>query len=124
MRSPRRGSWPEVRPDASPWRHCAQIAGVQDPVTDTIVFSAPCGSLEESDWASQLFAVQPDGSGLRQLTAARGCVVDSDDAPSCRLSAHGRYAIFQMAEVAVPRELFGGILDRIARLRPRDLAPC
>jgi AbrB family looped-hinge helix DNA binding protein len=38
--------------------------------------------------------------------------------------AHGRYLVFQMAEVAVPRELFGGILARIARLRPPDPAPC
>jgi hypothetical protein len=30
----------------------------------------------------------------------------------------------QMAEVAVPRELFGRILERIARLRPPDPAPC
>ncbi len=41
-----------------------------------------------------------------------------------KVIAHGRYAIFQMAEVAVPRELFGRILERIARLRPPDLAPC
>ena len=41
-----------------------------------------------------------------------------------KVIAHGRYAIFQMAEVAVPRELFGRILDRIARLRPPDPAPC
>src|SRR5262245_591195 len=41
-----------------------------------------------------------------------------------KVIAHGRYAIFQMAEVAVPRELFGRILERIARLRPPDPAPC
>jgi Transposase DDE domain group 1 len=41
-----------------------------------------------------------------------------------KVIAHGRCAIFQMAEVAVPRELFGRILDRIARLRPPDVAPC
>jgi hypothetical protein len=41
-----------------------------------------------------------------------------------KVVTHGRYAIFQMAEVAVPRELFRRILDRIARLRPPDLAPC
>jgi hypothetical protein len=41
-----------------------------------------------------------------------------------KIVRHGRYAIFQMAEVAVPRELFGRILARIARLRPPDLAPC
>ena len=41
-----------------------------------------------------------------------------------KVVAHGRYLVFQMAEVAVPRELFRGILNRIARLRPPDLAPC
>jgi hypothetical protein len=39
-----------------------------------------------------------------------------------KVVGHGRYAIFQMAEVAVPRELFGRLLDRIARLRPPDPA--
>jgi hypothetical protein len=32
---------------------------------------------------------------------------------------HGRYVIFQMAEVAVPKELFQGILRLIDGLRPR-----
>ena len=41
-----------------------------------------------------------------------------------KVVGHGRYAIFQMAEVAMPRELFGHLLDRIARLRPPDPAPC
>jgi hypothetical protein len=36
----------------------------------------------------------------------------------------GRYVIFQMAKVAVPRELFGRILDRIALLRPPDAVRC
>jgi Transposase DDE domain group 1 len=40
-----------------------------------------------------------------------------------KVIGHGRYAIFQMAEVAVPCELFGRILERIARLRP-DPVPC
>ena len=30
---------------------------------------------------------------------------------------HAGYVVFQMAEVAVPRELFGRILERIGRLR-------
>ena len=30
---------------------------------------------------------------------------------------HSQYVVFQMAEVAVPRNLFGEILDRIGRLR-------
>ena len=32
---------------------------------------------------------------------------------------HGRYLIFQMAEVAVPKELFQEILRLIAELRPQ-----
>ena len=35
-----------------------------------------------------------------------------------KIVRHGRYVVFQMAEVAVPRDLFGDILRRIDRLRP------
>ena len=41
-----------------------------------------------------------------------------------KVVAHGRYLVFQMAEVAVPRELFRGILQRIAGLRPAVVARC
>ncbi len=34
-----------------------------------------------------------------------------------KVTAHSRYVFFQMAEVAVPRELFAAILGRIERLR-------
>jgi|GEM_PF-3445562 len=33
-----------------------------------------------------------------------------------KMVKHSRYVIFQMAEVAVPRELFQAILERIERL--------
>jgi DDE family transposase len=36
-----------------------------------------------------------------------------------RIVRHGRYVVFQLAEVAVPRALFAQILRRIDRLRPR-----
>ena len=36
-----------------------------------------------------------------------------------RIVRHGRYVVFQLAEVAVPRVLFAEILRRIDRLRPR-----
>ena len=36
-----------------------------------------------------------------------------------RIVRHGRYVVFQLAEVAVPRALFAEILRRIERLRPR-----
>ena len=54
------------------------------------------------------------------LTSLRAKVVKI----GAKVIAHGRYLVFQMAEVAVPRELFGRILERIARLRPPDPAPC
>ena len=41
-----------------------------------------------------------------------------------KVISHGRYLVFRVAEVAVPRELFGRLLNRIARLRPPDSAPC
>ncbi len=34
-----------------------------------------------------------------------------------RIVRHGRYVVFQLAEVAVPRALFAAILRRIERLR-------
>jgi hypothetical protein len=41
-----------------------------------------------------------------------------------KVVTHGRYVAFQMAEVAIPRNLFGDILRLIAELRPPpDPAP-
>jgi hypothetical protein len=37
-----------------------------------------------------------------------------------RIVRHGRYVVFQLAEVAVLRALFAEILRRIDRLRPRS----
>jgi hypothetical protein len=34
---------------------------------------------------------------------------------------HGRYVAFQMAEVAIPRQMFQEILRPIAELRPQSL---
>ncbi|MCZ8102905.1 MAG: hypothetical protein O9972_34050 [Burkholderiales bacterium] len=41
-------------------------------------------------------------------------------APSAQMTeiSHGRYVAFQMAEVAIPRNLFADILRMIADLRP------
>jgi len=38
-----------------------------------------------------------------------------------KIVRHGRYVTFQMAEVAIPRDLFADILCHIDRLRPK---PC
>jgi len=38
--------------------------------------------------------------------------------PVEKVVSHGRYVAFQMAEVAIPRNLFADILRLIAELRP------
>jgi len=37
-----------------------------------------------------------------------------------KVVSHGRYVAFQMAEVAIPRNLFADILRLIAELRPHS----
>jgi len=41
-----------------------------------------------------------------------------------KVIAHARYTVFQMAEVAVPRDLFRRVLEMIEGLRPRQIARC
>ena len=41
-----------------------------------------------------------------------------------KVVTHARYKVFQMAEVAVPRDLFRRILEVIDELRPRQWARC
>jgi hypothetical protein len=41
---------------------------------------------------------------------------------AARIVRHGRYVVFQLAEVAVPRALFAEILRRIDRLRGPPMA--
>jgi hypothetical protein len=43
-----------------------------DPVTNAVVFESPCNLVGANQSGYQLFAVRPDGSGLRQLTDASG----------------------------------------------------
>jgi hypothetical protein len=40
-----------------------------------------------------------------------------------KVVTHARYVIFQMAEVAVPKQLFRAILERIRRLRLPEMVP-
>jgi hypothetical protein len=41
-----------------------------------------------------------------------------------KVITHARYTMFQMAEVAVPRELFRRMLDLIDDLRPKRIVRC
>ena len=58
----------------------------------------------------------PDAVAQWSLTTLREKLVKI----GARIVRHGRYVVFQLAEVAVPRALFAGILRRIGELRPRS----
>src|SRR5215213_8651446 len=64
--------------------------------------------------------VLPDEVERWSLTSLREKVVKI----GAKVVAHARYTVFQMAEVAVPRQLFRRILDLIDDLRPRRIARC
>jgi hypothetical protein len=55
----------------------------------------------------------PDEVAQWSLTTLRAKLVKI----GARIVRHGRYLVFQLSEVAVPRALFAAILRRIARLR-------
>jgi hypothetical protein len=75
--------------------------------------SASCAGLQ----SRQLHADSGPAGGNQAL------VVDQPAGKLVKIGAkvvrHGRYVIFQMAEVAVPRGLFHEILRLIAELRPQ-----
>jgi hypothetical protein len=64
--------------------------------------------------------VLPDEVERWSLTTLRDKVVKI----GAKVVAHARYTVFQMAEVAVPRDLFRRILDLIDDLRPRLVTRC
>ncbi|HZH05613.1 MAG TPA: IS1380 family transposase [Lautropia sp.] len=64
--------------------------------------------------------VLPDEIERWSLTTLREKVVKI----GAKVIAHARYTTFQIAEVAVPRDLFRRILEMIEELRPRQVARC
>ena len=64
--------------------------------------------------------VLPDEVERWSLTTLREKVVKI----GAKVVAHARYTAFQMAEVAIPRDLFCRILAMIDELRLRQVARC
>ena len=64
--------------------------------------------------------VLPDEVERWSLTTLREKVVKI----GAKVIAHARYTVFQMAEVAVPRDLFRRILELIDAIRPKRIARC
>jgi hypothetical protein len=54
------------------------VGVVTDRVTGTVLFGSSCDPVGRNPFGDQLFAMRPDGSGLRQLTATRGMTTDPD----------------------------------------------
>jgi len=50
----------------------------RDPVTDAVVFASNCDPLGSNPLGAQIFAMRPDGSGLRQQTDAAGVTPNPD----------------------------------------------
>src|SRR5688572_8330504 len=59
----------------------------------------------------------PDAVAQWSLTTLREKLVKI----GARVVRQGRYVVFQLAEVALPRALFAEIMSRIDRLRPEPL---
>jgi hypothetical protein len=60
----------------------------------------------------------PESPARRPVSACR-VIIKSSQEPKigAKVVRHGRYVTFQMAEVAVPQQMFADILSLIARLR-------
>ncbi len=63
--------------------------------------------------------VRPEDAKRWSMTTLREKLVKI----GAKVARHGRYVTFQLAEVAVPRELFREILRLIDGLRPAPLPP-
>ncbi len=75
-------------------RGCSVAAVWQDPRSRTLFFHSSCDPLGTNPNGGQIFAMQPDGSGLRQLTDSRGLVREADGTYSGELPgpwAYGPY---------------------------------
>lgn len=62
----------------SPLPGCAIGGLFQDPRNETLIFHTSCDPLGENPSGDAIFAMRPDGSGLRQITFTRGRTTQDD----------------------------------------------
>jgi cysteine-rich repeat protein len=62
----------------TPATRCTISAAFRDPITGTVLFESSCDPGGGNPFGDQLFAMRPDGTGLRQLTNTRGMTIDPD----------------------------------------------
>jgi hypothetical protein len=63
----------------TPLRGCPVAAFAQDRATGSLILNSSCDPLGTNPAGEQIFAMRPNGSGLRQITQARGVVIDTPD---------------------------------------------
>jgi hypothetical protein len=69
----------DVPPDPRlPFGPCGSGINSVDPITGTVLLTSNCDPVGGNPFGEQLFAMRPDGTGLRQLTSARGMTTDPD----------------------------------------------
>jgi hypothetical protein len=70
----------------------------QDGRTKALVFDSTCDPLGTNPYGRQLFAMRPDGSGLRQLTTARGRTLEPDGTVSVQYVGHWSYSAAKVVQ--------------------------
>jgi hypothetical protein len=68
-----------------------------DRITGTVLFLSSCDPVGGNPFGDQLFAMRPDGTGLRELTATRGMTTDPDGTVHVELPGPVVYSISQSA---------------------------
>jgi hypothetical protein len=68
-----------------------------------------------SEWATPEATTKSSGCSHWSLTSLKEKLIKI----AAKVVSHGRYVAFQMAEVAIPRQMFHEILRFIAELRPQ-----
>ena len=74
---------------------CTARVLAQDARTGTLVLHSNCDPFGTNPYGSQMFAMRPDGSGLRQLTDARGVVTEADGTLVGELVGHVAYGPYE-----------------------------
>jgi hypothetical protein len=78
--------------NAGPPPGCTIWDAYQDPITRTVVFYSSCDPFGTNPYGSQIFAMRPDGTRLRQLTATRGRVLEDSGAVTVELPGPTAYS--------------------------------
>ena len=77
-----------------------------------------------STWTSSSVNLQIANGVVWKAFDLHTLICNPEHLNQVRVIAHARYTVFQMAEVAVPRDLFRRMLDLINGLRPGRVARC